>query len=99
MQPSKETTILFDVEQGDSETEKQRYLPNSHVSGSFNNGNPEDEPDEYTHLLEFIDIEAKKEKRRRDRGRGGGEEQETRWLWYTSWKKVPVESTEAREVP
>jgi len=80
---------LFDVERRpvDLETEKQRYLPNSQESGSFNNGNSEDE---YTRLFKFIDIEAKKEKHRRDRDRGGGEEQETRRLWYyMSWKKVP----------
>ncbi|KAI9458885.1 plasma-membrane proton-e [Lactarius psammicola] len=79
-----------DVEQGNLETEKQRYSPNSQES---------DEPDEYTRLLKFIDIEAKKEKRGRDRDRGDGEEQETRRLWYMPWKKVPVESTRARKIP
>jgi H+-transporting ATPase len=85
-----------DVEQGDLETEKQRYSPNSQQeSGSFNLA---DEPDEYLRLLKFIDIEAKKEIRGGDRD-GGGEEQETRRLWYMPWKKVPLESTKARKVP
>ncbi len=88
-----------DVEQGNLETEKRRYSPNSQESGSFNNGNLEDEPDEYTRLLKFIDIEAKKGKRGDDRDRGDGEEQETRRLWYMPWKKVPVESTKAGKVP
>ncbi|KAH8998130.1 plasma-membrane proton-e [Lactarius akahatsu] len=88
-----------DVEQGDLETEKQRYLPNSRESDSFNNGDLEDEPDEYTRLLKFIDIEAKKEKRGGDRDRGDGEEQETRRLWYMPWKKVTVEDTRAGKVP
>ncbi|KAH9174710.1 plasma-membrane proton-e [Lactarius sanguifluus] len=88
-----------DVEQGDLETEKQRYLPNSRESGSFNNGDLEDEPDEYTRLLKFIDIEAKKEKRGGDHDRGYGEEQETRRLWYMPWKKVTVEDTRAGKVP
>ncbi len=86
-----------DVEQGDLETEKQRFSPNLQDSGS-SNGNIEDEPDEYTRLLKFIDIEAKKEKRRGD-DRGGGEEQETRRLWYMPWKKVPVGGTRAGKVP
>lgn len=88
-----------DVEQGDLETEKQRYSPNSQESGSFNDGNFEDEPDEYIRLLKFIDVEAKKEKRRRGRDRGGDEEQETRRLWYMPWKKVVVESTSTCKVP
>ncbi|KAI9444251.1 plasma-membrane proton-e [Lactarius indigo] len=59
----------------------------------------QDEPDEYTRLLKFIDIEAKKEKRGGDRDRGDSEEQETRRLWYMPWKKVTVGDTRTGKVP
>ena len=88
-----------DVEQGDLETEKQRYSPNSQDSRSFSSENLEHEPDEYIRLLKFIDIEAKKERRGRDQDGEGGEEQEMRRLWYMPWKKIPVESTSVRKVP
>ena len=88
-----------DVEQGDLQTEKQRYSPNSQGLGSFSSDNLEHEPDEYIRLLKFIDIEAKKEKRGRDRDGEDDGEQEMRRLWYMPWKKVPVESTGVRKVP
>jgi H+-transporting ATPase len=88
-----------DVEQGDLETEKRRYTPNSQGSVSLSSENLAHEPDEYIRLLKFIDIEAKKEKHGRDRDGGDGEEQEMRRLWYTPWKKVPAASTGVRRVP
>lgn len=87
-----------DVEQGDLDTEKQRYLPNPQGAGS-NEENLDNEPDEYTRLLKFIDLEAKKEKHRRDDDGGDGGDQEMRRLWYMPWKKVPVRGTKARKVP
>ena len=90
-----------DVEQGDLHTEKQRFTPNLEGSSSSNEGKPEDEGDEYTRLLKFIELEAKKEKLRRDEDHGGDEDQEMRRLWYMPWKKVPAQSTSttARKVP
>lgn len=88
-----------DVEQGDIHTEKQRFSPNLEGSSPSNDENPEDEADEYLRLLKYIDLEAKKEKLRRDEDHGGGEEQEMQRLWYMPWKKVPVPSTKARNVP
>ena len=90
-----------DVEQGDLETEKHRYSPNSQGSVSLSSENLAHEPDEYIRLLKFIDIEAKKEKHGRGRDGEDGEEQEMRRLWYMPWKKVPVQSTstKARKVP
>jgi len=82
-----------DVEQGDLQTEKQRFSPNPQESSS------NDEPDEYARLLKFIDLEAKKEKGRREDDSAEGEDQEMRRLWYMPWKKVPVQSTKARKVP
>jgi len=87
-----------DVEQGDLDTEKQRYLPNPQGAGS-DEENLGNEPDEYTRLLKFIDLEAKKEKRRRNDDGGDGGDQEMRRLWYMPWKKVPVRGTKARKVP
>jgi H+-transporting ATPase len=88
-----------DVEEGDLRTEKQRYSTNPQGSGSSNDENLENEADEYTRLLKFIDLETKKEKRRRHEDGDGGEDQEMRRLWYMPWKKVPVRSTKARQVP
>ncbi|KAF8271836.1 E1-E2 ATPase-domain-containing protein [Lactarius quietus] len=88
-----------DVEQGDLETEKQRYSPNTQELDSSSSENLAHEPDEYIRLLKFIDIEAKKEKHGRDRDGEGGEEREMRRLWYMPWKKVPVESSGVRKVP
>lgn len=84
-----------DVERGDLHTEKQRFSPNPQESSS---SNIEDESDEYTRLLKFIDLEAKKEKRGRGEGRGNGEDQEMQRLWYMPWKKVPVQGTMAQKV-
>lgn len=88
-----------DVEQGDLDTEKQRYSPNPQEAGYPNDENIEDGSDEYTRLLKFIDIEAKKAERGRDQYDGEDEEQEMRRLWYMPWKKVVVKSATARKVP
>jgi len=88
-----------DVEQGDLDTEKQRYSPNPQGAGSSDEENLDNEPDEYTRLLKFIDLEGKKGKRSRDDDGGDGEDQEMRRLWYMPWKKVLVQSTKARKVP
>ena len=88
-----------DVEQGDLQTEKQRFSPNPQESGSASDENFDSEPDEYARLLKFIDLEAKKEKRRRGGDGAEGEGQEMRRLWYMPWKKAPVQSTKARQVP
>ncbi|KAI0287666.1 plasma-membrane proton-e [Russula brevipes] len=88
-----------DVEEGDLRTEKQRYSTSPQEAGSSNDENLENEADEYTRLLKFIDLETKKEKHRPDEDGDGGEDQETRRLWYMPWKKVPVRSTKARQVP
>jgi H+-transporting ATPase len=91
--------VLRDVEQGDLDTENQRYLPNPQGVGSSNEENLDNEPDEYTRLLKFIDLQAKKEKRRSGGDGGDGGDQEMRRLWYMPWKKVPVEGIQARRVP
>lgn len=88
-----------DVEQGDLDTEKQRYSPNPQGAGPSDEENLDNEPDEYTRLLKFIELEAKKEKRRPDDDGGDGEDQEMRRLWYMPWRKVPVQGTKARKVP
>ncbi|KAH9953795.1 plasma-membrane proton-e [Russula dissimulans] len=87
-----------DVEQGDPNAEKQRYSPNPQEVSSLNNEKLDDEQDEYTRLLKFIDLEVKKEKRKRDDD-GGGEDQEMKRQWFMPWKKVPVQSTKTRKVP
>ncbi len=66
---------------------------------SSNDENLDDEPDEYTRLLKFIDLEAKKEKRKGDEDDGSDEDQEMRRLWYMPWKKVPVQSAKGGKVP
>jgi len=88
-----------DVERGDLHTEKQRYTPNPQELNSSNDENLDDEPDEYTRLLKFIDLEAKKEKRKGDEDGGSDEDQEMRRLWYMPWKKVPVQSAKGGKVP
>ena len=88
-----------DVEQGDLDTEKQRYSPNPQGAGPSDEENLDNEPDEYARLLKFIDLEEKKEKRRRNDGGDNDEDQEMRRLWYMPWKKVPVQGTKARKVP
>ena len=92
---SNKTPVQHDVERGDLHTEKQRYTPNPQA---FNDENLDDEPDEYTRLLKFIDLEAKKEKRKGDKDGGSDEDQEMRRLWYMPWKKVPV-SAKGDKVP
>jgi H+-transporting ATPase len=87
-----------DVERGDLETEKHRYSPNFQKFGHLNDEDIENESDEYIRLLQYIDIEGKKEKRSSDQG-SSDEEEETKLLWYMPWKKVPVKSTKARKVP
>jgi H+-transporting ATPase len=89
---------VSDVEQGDLQTEKQRFSPNPQESSS-NDENLDAEPDEYARLLKYIDLEAKKEKGRCGDDGAEGEDQEMRRLWYMPWKKVPVQSTKARKVP
>ncbi|EIM83596.1 plasma-membrane proton-e [Stereum hirsutum FP-91666 SS1] len=58
-----------------------------------------DEGDEYTRLLKYIDVEAKKQKHKGDDGDGDDEEVEKRRLWYAPWKKVPVEKDGQKKVP
>jgi len=88
-----------DVEQGNLDTEKQRYSPNTQGGGPSDEENLNNEPDEYARLLKFIDLEEKKEKHRRNDGGDNGEDQEMRRLWYMPWKKVSVQGTKARKVP
>ncbi|KAI0262999.1 plasma-membrane proton-e [Gloeopeniophorella convolvens] len=87
-----------DPERGDPDAEKKRNSPNPQDQYDPSEENLDDESDEYTRLLKFIEIEAKKEKRGDD-GDGEDEEQEMKRLWYMPWKKVPVESSQTRKVP
>lgn len=85
-----------DVEQGDPEIEKQR---NNAIPEEEEEDENLDEGDEYTRLLKYIDVEAKKQKHKGDDGDGDDEEVEKRRLWYAPWKKVPVEKDGQKKVP
>ncbi|TFY83751.1 hypothetical protein EWM64_g257 [Hericium alpestre] len=79
-----------DVEKGDPAAESGRQ-----GSDTLENVDPrvllEQEPDEYTRLLKYIELEAKREKTKRERGAEGAEKVKMRRLWYAPWRKVPVE--------
>lgn len=85
-----------DLEQGDPEVEKRR---NNDIREEDEEDENLDEGDEYTRLLKYIDVEAKKQKHKGDDGGADEEEVEKRRLWYAPWKKVPVEPEGQRKVP
>ncbi|KAI0065005.1 plasma-membrane proton-e [Artomyces pyxidatus] len=85
-----------DVEKGDRSVERDR---NAQTPPSDDDTAIDEDADEYTKLLKFIDVEAKREKHKGDDQEDEDEEKEMKRLWYAPWKRVPVDKQDSRKVP
>ena len=84
-----------DPEKGDPNAEDER----NRSSDDLNEDDVYNESDEYTRLLKYIDLEAKKSRRGGDEGGDDEEEGEMKRVWYMPWKKRRVSSQENQKVP
>ncbi|KAI0037190.1 plasma-membrane proton-e [Vararia minispora EC-137] len=88
-----------DPEKGDPQAEKHRGLQ-SPTSGdsSLDEDDVYNEPDEYTRLLKYVDLQSGKERHASEEG-DEEEEGELRRVWYMPWKRRRAQDESNKKVP
>ncbi|KAI0322629.1 plasma-membrane proton-e [Amylostereum chailletii] len=82
--------MVHDVEKGDPNAEATRFDGEA-SGGPISEADVYNEPDEYTRLIKFIDLQAEKARNKRDDATAVDDAGESKVPWYKFWAKAAVQ--------